>query len=372
VLLDRQRLQRENDTQRIELSATRTALDALQQKHRALEVSVIGRASKAGQSAALLFDVLSAYFDHIHTRTGRDNARKHVFMATAFVVSLPESVRTIADVEATQVETFLDSESAKAPGNKRKSRRHKTRQLIGSFVTWACKQCGMPTLMTAVTAASKNEVLRERGDIHWHSLEEVKSVIEGLEKPYWKTLVSTLAYAGLQLAELVWLRTNDLEWLPDGGAQLWVTTVADPDNAAGGHQIKAENRRRHVRLHPKLLQPLIREHVDAGRAGTIFLFPMPNGVQRRKRRVTGGTSERWQTVTLSTILRGHKGGKKRKPVDGLLPPGMHAKSLRRTFGSLLLRSGKSTAEVAAAMGNDESMVKSHYARLKGCEISMNF
>ena len=33
--------------------------------------------------------------------------------------------------------------------------------------------------------------------------------------------------------------------------------------------------------------------------------------------------------SLSVVLRGHPGGKNRKPSEGLLPAGMHAKSLRR-------------------------------------------
>jgi len=57
---------------------------------------------------------------------------------------------------------------------------------------------------------------------------------------------------------------------------------------------------------------------------------------------------------------------------GLLPRGMTAKSLRRTFGSLLLRSGKTTAEVAAAMGNTEDVVREHYARILGCEVDVDF
>ena len=75
---------------------------------------------------------------------------------------------------------------------------------------------------------------------------------------------------------------------------------------------------------------------------------------------------------MSTILRGHTGAPTRAATPGLLPKGMNAKSLRRTFGSLLLRAGKSTAEVAAAMGNTEEIVRRHYARLLGSEVDVDF
>jgi hypothetical protein len=51
---------------------------------------------------------------------------------------------------------------------------------------------------------------------------------------------------------------------------------------------------------------------------------------------------------------------------------MNAKSLRRTFGSLLIRSGATEAQVAAAMGNTPSVVRAHYARILGGEVDVDF
>jgi len=67
-----------------------------------------------------------------------------------------------------------------------------------------------------------------------------------------------------------------------------------------------------------------------------------------------------------------KGKPPQRAQRGVLPEGMSAKSLRRTFGSLLLRSGKSSAEVAAAMGNTEQVVRDHYARLLGREVKVDY
>jgi len=71
-------------------------------------------------------------------------------------------------------------------------------------------------------------------------------------------------------------------------------------------------------------------------------------------------------------LTGDPGGKTRSARAALLPPGMTAKSLRRTSGSLLLRSGKSPSEVAATMGNTVAMVQEHYARIIGAEVEVDF
>ena len=226
--------------------------------------------------------------------------------------------------------------------------------------------------MLQVPAVKKGEIRRERGDIVWHSLEEVEAVLAALPDDYWRALVATLAYAGLQLAELIWLRVADVDL--DGANQIWVTTVADPDDAKIRHLLKTDHRRRAVNIHTKHLGPRLKTFKDAGLCGQHFFFAMPGAMETRGRK-SGGAGERWLESTLSTVLRGHKGGKdqkRRKAKAGLLPAGMNAKSLRRTFGSLLLRSGKSYAEVAAAMGNTADVVAEHYARLKSHETKIDF
>jgi hypothetical protein len=39
---------------------------------------------------------------------------------------------------------------------------------------------------------------------------------------------------------------------------------------------------------------------------------------------------------------------------------------------LLIRSGKTTEQVAAAMGNTPAVVREHYARILGCEVDVDF
>ena len=46
--------------------------------------------------------------------------------------------------------------------------------------------------------------------------------------------------------------------------------------------------------------------------------------------------------------------------------------MRRTFGSLLIPSGKTEVEVAAAMGSTPAVVRSSYARILGAEVDVDF
>lgn len=59
-------------------------------------------------------------------------------------------------------------------------------------------------------------------------------------------------------------------------------------------------------------------------------------------------------------------------IKGPLPKHITCLTLRRTFGSLLLRSGKTYTEIAAAMGNTPEVARKHYAKLEGCEVEIDF
>ena len=177
-------------------------------------------------------------------------------------------------------------------------------------------------------------------------------------------MVSTLAYAGLQLAELVWLRKGDVAIAPDGkSGKIRITTVDDGDG--GTHLLKTDHRRREIDIHPDLLKRM-KTYLASHYPGEVFLFPIPKNMQVMEGR------ERWLVNSLSQKLRRHEGGKRRKATESLLPSGMNAQSLRRTSGSLLLRAGKNYAEIAAAMGNTPEVAASNYARLRGAEVKVDF
>ena len=211
--------------------------------------------------------------------------------------------------------------------------------------------------MVGVTLTSARQVQEERGDIVWHSLPEVHATVSRLPDLYWKSVVSTLAFAGLRLSELAWLRTTDLD-LEKG--TIWVTTVED---ATGDkHKIKSLHSRRTVNLHPKLLWPLLREYQRDLAPGPTVLFPVPEKMRRSRSR-PDAAAERWRLDTLGKVLRRFL----RTPQTGMMPL-----TLRHTFGSLLIRVGRNVTEVAAAMGNTPEVVLRHYARLLGHEVHINF
>lgn len=207
-------------------------------------------------------------------------------------------------------------------------------------------------------------------------MNDVEAVIETQENVYWKTLIATLGYAGLQLAELCWLRRTDVKIEGERGS-IWVGPVTDPTDPHAKHLLKMGNRERPVDIHPAHLLPRLKEYLATIPPDAVYFFPMPANMRRRQRSGKGH-SERWNAPTLSTVLRGHKGGKnrKRRPATaGKLPKGMTAATLRHMFGSLLLRSKtdrKSYADVAEAMGNSEAAVAEYYAKLGGKDVTVDF
>ena len=392
ILTDRIRLQEQNDALRQQLGVQRGLLDVEKDARQTVERSIVAHAAKSAALAPLIVDARGEYEKHITAKVSRPRDYLSVIdRFTDFLTASFPDVQNIADVLPGHVSRFLDEKANSEAAAKKSIRRRNLRFAVGRFLNWSAQTYHIISPMSAVKAVSVQAVRRERGDIHWHSLEAVNAALDALParvramqdlKPeeavdaadveYWRALIGTLAFAGLQLAELCWLRVADLEIADDRTrAKLWITAVDDPVNEGKRHLLKTDNRRRHVDVHPRYLLPLLLKHLATGSGGTHFLFPMHCD---RKRRGLKADDERWRAMTLSTQLRGHKGSAKhfRKPTPGLLPKGMNAKSLRRTFGSLLIRSGKTSEHVAAAMGNTPAIVREHYARILGCEVDVDF
>ena len=371
VLLDRERLRRENTLQVTQQVGLKRELDREREQRVDLERSALGRAVKAGQNMPALDEALALFEQHMLTSTSVRNAKTVVGVARAFTKQLAADGKKLTEVTLDDLARFLDLQVAKGTSGKQVSRRDALRRRLGRFINWGAQRYEYPSPMQLVRAVSKVDLDREKGDIHWHTMEQVDAAIAQLPDDYWKALVGTLAFAGLQLAELCWLRTADVE-LESSAPKLWITTVQDPEVPEVTHLLKTGHRRRSVRIHSRCLLPLLREFVAKGYAGKFYFFALPPQSRRRPRAKSPGCHERWLTNTLSIVLRGHHGGKGHLPKAGLLPAGMTAKSLRRTFGSLLLRSGKSCGEVAAAMGNTEDVVRNFYARIHGGEVEIDF
>ena len=357
---------------RHERDQARAALEAERAAHQDLRASIIGRAARSAAEVPALPKAVELFERHIRSETTRDNAVCVLSVLNRFTKSLPADVKKPVDIRPAHIGAWLDSEA----GQEKVTRRAHLRRRLARFVNWAARTWEYPSPMPQVPSVKKDALDRQRGGIKWHDLAEVERAVKAAPDAYWKALVATLGYAGLQLAELAWLRTSDLQqkgktW------ELWIDTVEDAEDSTAVHKLKTGHRRRAVKVHPRYLLPLLKAHLKASTAGHSYLFPMPetvNGttIRRRQRKVERGARERWIVRVLSKYLVGDKGCEHRKGRAGILPKGMTPRSLRRTFGSLLLRSGKTTAEVAAAMGNTESVVRTHYARILGAEVSVNF
>lgn len=372
LFIERASLRRDNEQQRLELAALARELAAERAARKQLEQSVVIKAMESAAHAPRLSEALPRFADHMAARCSRGHTKDVLACVRAFAAALPQDLK-LSHITPDAVAAFIDAAARRGNPERRATRYANWRVRLGAFLNWAARRWGYPSPMAGVRNVPRHAVEREHGEIHWHELREVETAIERLPHVYWQALVATLAYAGLQLAELCWLRVSDLEFAPDGTrGRLWVTTVSDPDQPGVRHTLKTAHRRRAVNLHPRLLLPRLQAHLAAGGAGRTFLFPLPATTRKRRRDAAPGSGERWLVGSLSTLLRGNKGGRRRQAQPGLLPPGMNAKSLRRTFGSLLLRSGKSSAEVAAALGNTEEIVRRHYARILGCEVNVDF
>jgi hypothetical protein len=378
ILADRVRLKEENEALHVQLGQTQRLYAAEKTAREAMERTAIARAVKTAARAPSMDDAAAEFEKHIRSKTNKSNAAQHVNAWAKFRATLPPDLDNVANITVEQVGAFLDARAADGDPARQVGRRRAWHLMIARFFSFLQERYALPSLMPAIPFPGKNDVERERGDIEWHTLKDVQKAMNSLPDAYWRALVGCLAYAGLQLAEVCWLRVQDLKLSKNRKrARLWVTTVEEDGER---HAIKTENRRRGVDVHPALM-PLLVKHLDEGRAGKKFLFPMRRALKKnpkenesaqRKRRGLALDDERWRVSSLSTVLRGHNGGEKRKVTAALLPKRMNAKSLRRTFGSLLLRAGKSTAQVAAAMGNSERVVQQHYARILAAEVNVNF
>ncbi len=387
----------ERDGFRLEVAGLTKQLDLERSAHTDLKTSAIGRAVRSVKNVPSIAVALQAFKSHMLASSSKGHAEKVNGVADAFAAALPAETKTLAQVTVDQVSGYIDRTVMESGTRKQAAYRRHVRMNVGRLINWSAGRWEYPSQMSAVPAVKKHAVARDRGEIDWHSLKDVQAALKAIPErlagrldvekkkvpahliDYWRALVGMLGFAGLQLAELIWLRRSDLEISGDR-AKVWVTTVEDAEVPGISHALKTGHRRRHVDVHPRLLLPLLKNHLKGLQAGGVHLFPLPSDVRVRKRAKNPGAAERWLMQSLSTMLRGHAGSAKlnkkgepqRKPTPGLLPKGMNAKSLRRTFGSLLLRSGKSTAEVAAAMGNTEEIVRQHYARILGCEVDVDF
>lgn len=344
-----------------------------------LEQSALGQSVRRTAAIPSLESSLADCGKHLASTTSAKNTASILAIWREFLVYLPEpKPKTFAQITPAQIGRFLDYETDRTNPPKPLSRRRNLHLRLARFANWGSQIYGLASPMKGIAIPQAKRMRRERGVIVWHEkseiaamlntlparLEAARRVTAGGDSTYWEALVATLAYAGLQLAELVWLRVADVDF------SAGVIRVQPVKVGAEEHLLKTGNREREVNIHPKLLRSRLERFVAGGHGGKQFFFARPKDMPNHRQE-----SERWLEGTLSHVLLGRKGLKgstKRPPTPGILPPGMNALTLRHTFGSLLLRAGLSYDQIAEAMGNTPEVVREHYARLKGSEVPVAF
>jgi integrase len=349
----------ELETQKNENLNLRRALEKTTRELASLKNSIVAYAAKKKRPACpTTEDALTEFEKHLKAAVGHPKSFVSVTgCVRRFLEELPEELRLgpVDQITTQVISRYLDQ----LPGDasRRLSRRQKWRTRLGRFLNWTAKTYEYESPMDGVQKVADSQVDQERGDIVWHSLKEIEAAIERAPDLYWQTVIATFAYSGLRLSELVWLRVQDVN-LKDN--QIWVTTVEDGE---AQHAVKSFHSRRSVRIHARYLKPRIEAYLEAGLPGETFFFPMPEAMRRRTRAKTEGSVERWREDGLSAKIRSVLNSKK---------TGIKPLTLRHTFGSLLIRSGRNATEVAAAMGNTPDVVARHYARLLGSEVDVDF
>jgi len=304
-------------------------LEEFKELYQSLSRSIEGARIEASRKSPTLDAVQAAYTKEVSTLARKGSA--NVTWFKRFKEFIGGGVK-IADITPAKIIEFLRADAVE---HKEPTRYARTRGTVSHFYSWCAIHYAIPSPMDQIPGQRQ----KAAKDIHWHSLEEIEAALASLD-PYWAAVVACMAYAGISAGELRGLRRRDVVEIR-GAKHLRITATED-------RELKTHNRARTIGISPRLI-PLLDARLKDIKGEDDPIFPP-----------TVGAAKIWTPDGFTTHLGKH------------LPEGMDARSLRRTFGSLLIRSGKSAEEVAAAMGNTAAMVQKHYARIIGSEVDIDF
>jgi len=311
---------------RLELETLRPYVQMYEDLSRSIE----GQRAIAAKNSPTLGEVRADYERSVASLSRGGSL--HKTFIRRFIEQLGED-RKLVSIKPGEIQAYIAEDAKKHP--REAIRPKKVRALASKFFGWCAVNHSIPNPMDRVPS----QRIQADKDIQWHSLEEIEAVIR-TQNVYWKALIGTLAYAGLSAHELRGLESKDV--IESSGRRF--LRIAPTDE----RRLKTAKRRRNVEI-SKRLAVLIDAHI-AAQGESRYLFPS----SQRSR------GEMWTDDSLTHHLGQH------------LPDGMDALSLRRTFGSLLIRSGKTAEQVAAAMGNSAAIVTRHYGRILGGEVEIDF
>jgi len=308
-------------------------LEGIETKYTSLKNSIEGKRLEAEENSPTIAEVRDPYTEDVKHLNRQGRTARTWF--DRFAIFIGEDT-LVASITAGQLDNFIKAQAADS-GDYQKAT--KTRAEITRFFGWIARTYSLPTPLEQLPKLQH----KATPDIDWHTLEEVEQAMSG-QSCYWQGIIAVLAYAGLSAHELRGLRREDIIDLgKKKGRFLRIAPHA-------GRTLKSANRKRSVMISPRLA-PYFDAYLATLPEDAVYVFPAEAGTDE-----TG----LWADGTFSRHLGEH------------LPKGMDALSLRRTFGSLLIRAGRNEVEVAAAMGNTPTMVRRHYARILGGEVSTKF
>lgn len=335
------------------LEATKTELENYKQLYLSLANSLEGKRELAFSSSPTCSDALVKYETDLSREISKKDVSTHINKIKDFFDNFSLYNEKISQTTTAMLTEYLDEESDEF--NEPNRRFNRVWKYFSRFYNYASRTWEIDNIAARVKKR-KNE---QRGDIHWHTVEEIQIVLNDLDT-YWKALIGTLGFAGTSAHELRGLKKKDFYKGDDGDYYLRV-------QANEVRTLKNTKRARSIHVNPKHLLPLLLEH-QKHLGNSDLLFP----------NILVAGNKPWPPTTLSVQLNGRKESKSKnrdnstQAIEGKLPSDMSALSLRRAYGSNMLRSGKTASEVAAAMGNSSRMIEDHYARLLAKEIKSDF
>lgn len=208
-----------------------------------------------------------------------------------------------------------------------------------------------------VRTVKSHAVRREQKAIIWLESKEVDALLKAMYAlgEYWGDVATIQARMGWRPSELIILQKQCV-------GERVITLEPVVDETTGFHYGKTGGRSVQIPLNARTA---VRRRLEA--PGSPLLFPRlmtRDAVRQRKGTLeTAWTQDNFCTVYLEHLQQAAVAAKISKHVD--------SRTLRRTFGSLLLRQKRTPYEVAKLMGDRPATVERHYASILAGEIDTN-
>ncbi|MCB9893323.1 MAG: hypothetical protein H6839_02620 [Planctomycetes bacterium] len=336
----------------------------LKEEKAALEVKLRRYNKRAAKAAKVgtLAEEAEKYLKDYYTR--KVSKKRHGIMRSTinrFVEDMGRD-RKADDISEADVTKYVQSYHAADGKAITEERRHAIRLAVCTF---------METVTDGVfdrkrvKRVSTHSVERERRTPVYLEPAEAAALLKKMEElhgRYWHDFAAIQLHMGWRPTEVALLQKSNVT-----KTHIELMPVKD-ENLGTWH---AKTGRRVVQIHDDVAGVVKRRMKQSD---GLLLFPFPRTksskgkLNKRRTDAKGLLEEAWDPDVLSKQylpkLRGAaKAAKLQKKVD--------SRTLRRTFGSLAIRSGVSVEAVATIMGNRPQIVRKHYARLLPDEVSLD-